>query len=172
VEALAARGLHEALKPALFEPAAHIEGRLDHRGPRHALAGIEIEDQPVRSFQLGDRRSPGMHFEDTCLNEIDKPIAAVEAEHLLLLADIDAPHRAGEAMPVVLGEETLLAYSRRTAHEAQDPPADVGKNPIGNVRIEIRESLLGDAWLRPEDSFRMGERTPVPRRFTSALAGE
>src|ERR1700751_2969458 len=60
----------------------------------------------------------------------------------------------------MLGEEALRAYPRRTTHQTQDPAADVRKNPIGNVRIEVGQSLLGNSRLRPEHSFRMCEFAP------------
>ena len=81
----------------------------------------------------------------------------------------DVTDRAGEASPGVLGEETLVAHSGRTADQAQYPPADVRKDPIGNTGIKFSEALFGDARLRPEDSFRMSE---MPARDIATPIGE
>src|SRR5216684_3610754 len=78
------------------------------------------------------------------------------------------------------GSRSNISRSGRSAQQAQDPPGDVWKNPIGDVGIVVGQSLLGDTRLRPQDSFRMGEldsaRIGLVRHFLApppdALGGE
>ena len=64
MQALAARGLDEAFQPKSFETLADSDRTFDDAWPSHALAGIEIEDEAIRPFQIGQGRAPDMHLKD------------------------------------------------------------------------------------------------------------
>src|SRR5262245_7167216 len=139
------------------QPTAYFERSFDDGAPGYALARVQIEDQPVGLFEIVGRGAPWMDFKNAGLNQIDQAVEAVDHQHLLLLADIDAPHGSGEAMPGVLGKEAFLAGARRTAQKAQDPSGNMRKNPIGNVSVEFGQPFLGDAGLGPENSLRVSK---------------
>src|SRR5262249_61701803 len=80
--------------------------------------------------------------------------------------------------------EALMHGAGRTAHEAQRSPDDMRQDPIGDVYVKFRETLLGDALALPQDALRMGEPETaehirrvgalgfavLPRRYTRLLA--
>src|SRR5260370_23844534 len=76
----------------------------------------------------------------------------------------------------MFGEEAFFACPGWTAQQAQHPSCEVRQNPIGDIGIVVSQPLLGDARLRPKDSFGMRELDPahislpgLPRLFGALL---
>src|SRR5262245_51185245 len=157
VQALAARGFHEAVKPDLLEALPHLARRRDDGVPGNILARTEVEDQPVGLLQPLDGRSPRMDLDHARLHETDEAGEVVDREHRLAIAGVDAPDPLAEAMPGMLGEEALFADARRRAQQTERPADHMRQDPLGDIRIELREALLGDAGFLPEDALGMGE---------------
>jgi hypothetical protein len=57
----------------------------------------------------------------------------------------------------MFGEKALRAGAGGASQQTQDPSGDMRKNPIGNIGVEIRQCLFGDAQLRPKNPFGMCE---------------
>src|SRR5262245_56662749 len=125
-----------------------------------------------------------MNLEHACLHQADETFQIVDGEHRLRLADIDGTNGFGETGPGMLRIEALMHGAGRTAHEAQRSPDDMRQDPIGDVYVKFRETLLGDALALPQDALRMGEPETaehirrvgalgfavLPRRYTRLLA--
>src|SRR5207245_4466457 len=125
--------------------------------PGNIFTRIEVEYQAVRPVETVGTRAPGVNFDHARLYEAHQSLKTNKRQHRLRFADVDALHHPAQARPRMLGKEAFFACSRRAAQQAQDPSGNVWKNPIGDVGIIVRQSLLGDARLRPQDSFRMGK---------------
>src|SRR5258708_9352464 len=150
-------------------------GRRDDGGPRYFLTGSEVEYQPVRPVETVGPRSPGVNFDHASLYEAHQSRKTIERQHRFLFTDVDALHHPAQARPRMLGEEAFFAGSGRAAQQAQVASSDVWKNAIGDVGIVVGQSLLGDARLRPQDAFRMGELSSARIGLVQhrrALAGE
>jgi hypothetical protein len=85
VQALAARGLHEALEAELLEPRADAARRVHHPLPGNGGIGVEVEHQAVRLLQPLGHGVPGVDLEDTELDEADEARKVVDHE---VLADL------------------------------------------------------------------------------------
>src|SRR5438552_7564712 len=72
VESLPARRLDETLQADIREPLSHLGRSLDNRMPRHALAGIEIENQSVGAIEVVAFGSPWVDLDDPGLDEADQ----------------------------------------------------------------------------------------------------
>jgi hypothetical protein len=98
-----------------------------------------------------------MDLDHAGLDHVDEARKVVDHQHRFLLADLDATDAVVQASPGMLGEETFLASARRAAQQAQRPAGDVWKDPVGELRVEVRQALFGDARLRPQDALRVRE---------------
>ena len=171
MQPLAAGGLDEALQAQRIEPVAHLARRGDHRAPGHVLAGIEIEDQPVRLARAGRRVEPQGWISTTlACTRLSSPSRSSIASIGSSFAHVDPPHLLGEARPGMLGEEALGAGAARAAHQAQHAAGHVRQNPVGDVGVEVREALFGDAGLLPQHALGMGERSRPARQRAPSIA--
>ena len=126
-----------------------------------ALAGIEIEDDPVRAFDLVDRRAPGMDLEHAGLDESDDALDVADEQNLLLAILVCAPSRGAmksdKPGPGMLLEEAALLGARGAAHQGERAVDDVRQEPVRDLDVELGEALLGDALFLPEHPVGMGE---------------
>jgi hypothetical protein len=115
----------------------------------------------MKSGLFRDRREAGRVLAEKLAAYANRPdvleglhvVVPVDRQHRLLLADPDALHDIAQARPGMLGEKALRAGAGGASQQTQDPSGDMRKNSIGNIGVEIRQSLFGDARLRPK-SFR------------------
>ena len=60
-----------------------------------------------------------------------------------------------------MAKKHLALVPEGHSQQTQDPSSDMWKNPVGNSGVKIRQSLFGDARLRPKNPFGMCEPTPA-----------
>jgi hypothetical protein len=157
VEPLATRCLDEAFQAASLKSVTQLSRRLNDRLPGRVLARIEIEYQPVGLLQVAGPAAPGVKFGHARLHEAHEPRETIDRQHRLLLAGPDALHDITQARPGMHGEKALGAGAGGASQQTQDPSSDMWKNPGGNSGVKIRQSLFGDARLRPKNPFGMCE---------------
>src|SRR5262249_31139522 len=157
VKTLPAGSLEKTFEAQILEPLPGFSRGDEHRLPGDTVARIEIEDQPVGMIQILDGRPPRVNLEHARLHQANETFQIVDGEHWLRLADIDRTNGFGKTGPGMLRIEALMHGTGRTAHEAQRSPDDMRQDPVGDVYIEFRETLLGDALPLPQDTLRMGE---------------
>ena len=68
MQPLAARKLDEAFEIERSEPIMHVARGGNDDGPRHAVAGIEVEHDAVAEVELINQRAADMDFEDAGLH--------------------------------------------------------------------------------------------------------
>jgi hypothetical protein len=136
-----------------FETISYFQRRIDYSRPRHVIAGVEIENQSVWLFQMICRRAPRMDFDNAGLHQPEQTCQVINDQHCSIVTDINASDVLAQALPRVLGEETLLAHPGRTAKQAQGTTDDMWEYPLGDIGIEFRQSLFRDAGLIPEDAL-------------------
>jgi hypothetical protein len=164
VEALAARGLDEALEAEVAEPLAQLE-----RGERDVVPAkpdvrIEVEHHQIRALGLVGVRAPGVDLERAELRERDQAGHVVDRHVLggvaLRLFDREAADRLWRAGEHVLLEEAGLAAPLGAAHQRERPVGDVRQHPVGDHR-EVRDELaLGEALLGEQHLVEVGQREP------------
>ena len=89
--------LAKGTRPSRCELVADVDRRLDHLAPGDALAGVEVEDDPVGLLDQVAAAAPGMQLDDAELGEgevalgvLDGDVGAVLAVGLLDLEASDA----------------------------------------------------------------------------------
>ena len=157
MEPLATRCLDEAFQAASLKSVTQLSCPLNDRLPGRILARIEIEYQPVGLLQMVGPTAPGVNFDDAGLHETHQPHETIDRQHRLLLADPDALHDIAQTQPGMLGEKALGAGAGGASQQTQDPSADMWKDPVGNIGVKIRQSLFGNARLRPKNPIGMCE---------------
>jgi hypothetical protein len=118
MQALAAGCLHEAGEAGVLEPSADGAGGIEHRVPRHALAGIEVHDDLVGMLQIVEGRLPGVDLECAPLDQADQAGQAVDSDQRVLVVVeriAEGQDLAAETLPGVLLEEALALGAARAA---------------------------------------------------------
>ena len=132
-------------------------GRVDDDRPRDILARVKIKDQTIWLFQVIDGRSPRVDFDDARLHQADQPRDIVDREHRLFVSGIDTTDTLVQPLPRMLGEKAFGSRARGAAQQAQRTAGDMREYPVGDVGVEVGQSLLGDSRLFPENSLGMGQ---------------
>src|SRR6185437_4779725 len=80
VQTLAARCLDEGNQSLSLEHAANMDGCFDNLPPAYALAGIEVEDDAVRLFEMLAVRAPGVELDHPELGEGEIALGILDGE--------------------------------------------------------------------------------------------
>ena len=113
----------------------------------HSTDGIriEVEDQPVRLFELAGARSPDVDFEDAHLDERDQAGDIVDRQMIFgcaFLGDVHLPQMSRRAFAGMFLKETRLAAAGRAADDRQRTIDDVRQHPVGDLRIILGQIVL------------------------------
>src|SRR5664279_4539413 len=118
-------------------------------------------------------RSPRVDFDNARLHETQKSRQLIDRDHWNFVSGVDAADTGVQSLPRMLGEKTLSACARWAPQQTQGTTGDMRKNPVGNVDVEIGQSLFGDSCLFPKNPFRMSQvdvdRSWRNSRFRSPL---
>ena len=131
-----------------------------HRGPGHALAGIEVHDDLVGMLEVVERRLPGVDLERAALHEADQAGQAVDGDQRVVVVVervVEGQDLAAVALPGVLLEEALALDAARAAQERHRPVDDERRHARPDLGVVVGEALLGDAGVRPVDPVGMGQ---------------
>jgi hypothetical protein len=140
-------------------PPVFFAGRGDDSLPFDARPGIEVEHQAVGFLQVVDGRTAQVNFQRARLHQRDQPIEAVDRNRLVAagLADNIQVCLVDAGRHVFL-EEALPGHAVGAAHQCQHPSGRVRPHPVPDLRVVVRQHMLGDAGVLPIDPVGMGER--------------
>ena len=85
-----------------------------------------------------------MDLENAGLNQSEKASQVLDRDSLVISHADPLDQILIEARPGVLLEKAFLLRSAWAAQERQGPVHDVRQDPIGDLRIELSETELGD----------------------------
>ncbi len=171
MQSLAAGRLGKAPEADAEQGLAHLDRRLGHPLPRQADIGVEIEHDAVRRFELVDRRSPEVDFQDPHLDHRNQ--ASEVLDHQIgfaagFLRDLDPADDVRHAGTEMFLVEAFLALPLGAAHQRQGPMRDVRQRPILDRGVVLRQRELGNPLVGIENPIRMGQ--PHPREIDAAVA--
>src|SRR5260370_15272014 len=90
MKTLSAARLDEALKLAFpLEPFANLSCCVDHGGPGDPFVRVEIENQSIRTLDVGNLRTPRMNLEHVSLNQLEQPGQGLDRKEPLRLKNAD-----------------------------------------------------------------------------------
>ncbi len=98
-----------------------------------------------------------------------RPDKIVDHQHrLLVVGHRHLAHAVAEAGPGMLLEEAFLVDAFGMAQKAERPADQVRQDPVGDLAIELRQALLGDALVGPQQAAGIGE---PHRQLASSSSG-
>ena len=158
MQALAARKLDKALQIERGKPLAHVACGLHDARPRNALAGVDVEDDPVANVEPIDHRSAHVQLENARLHQGEHAVGVLDRNHLPTVAINDRTEIfLGETSRGMLLEETVAARPIGTTDKRKRPVDDMRRHPVPDRAIVVCQILFGDACIRPIDAIGMGE---------------
>src|SRR5438132_7808906 len=117
MKSLAASALQKALQADLFKLLANLRSTLGQPRPRDRRIGIEIDDDPVRMFQIVVARTPRMYLEHPHLSQSCERFCTRERDVRLNLArlirNVNGTNARRKHMIHMLLKETLLPTALR-----------------------------------------------------------
>ena len=103
-------------------------------------------------------RAPGMDLDHARLHQLEQSVEIVDRQHRLRSRrHRRASWRRSDPAHGCLAKKHFSLVPDGAANEAQHAAGDVRQDPIGDVGVEIRQPLLGDAVLGPEDALGVRE---------------
>src|SRR5213075_149003 len=112
----------------------------------------------VRVAEIGERGTPGMHFDRAVLNQRHDRRLAVDVNIVTLARalPLDGLYLAGAGTHCQVAlVEAFAADAVGTAHERQWPAVQLVQQLVGHGFDIARELELGDSLRRPDDTVRM-----------------
>ena len=130
----------------------------DHAVPRDLRRRIEIENDPVRPFQIIAPRAPHMNFQRRDLGQSHESLGVFDDDIILdarLVANRHAPQILRRNVAGMLLKEARLTRSLRAANDRQRPIRDVRQHPIGDINVILREIALRYSGICKHHAIRM-----------------
>jgi hypothetical protein len=173
MDALAARQHRPGGEADLAEHVAQLQCGFLDLFEAEPFVGIEIEDETIGHFDVGDLRSPAVKFDAAHLDAGEHAPRVVDIEigfgRAVLLADRHMLDGIAEIAAVMLLEEALLGAALRAAHQADRAIGEPYEDRVGEALVIIRELALGDAAFGEDDAVGVGDGDGGSRRADCAF---